>query len=161
MDALVTSTGRSPSWARANAVTVPMALAVAVVALMQTISIPLLTTLPEVFDTNLAAVSWVATITLIVGAAVNPIIGRMGDVYGKRPLLLGCLAAAVVGSVVGALADTLLVVIAAGRSRDSARASSRWPMGSFATRCQGATCPRAVAVITAAGAGIGAGLGPS
>src|SRR5512134_2603512 len=74
-----------------------LAFGVAVIALMQTMSIPLLPVMAEAFDTSIAAVSWVATATLIVGAAANPIIGRMGDMYGKRRLLLGCLGVAIGG----------------------------------------------------------------
>ena len=116
MDALVSSTGRSPSRARANVVAVSMAFAMAVVALVQTSSIPLLTALPEAFDASIASVSWVATSTLVVGAAVDPIVGRMGDMYGKRPLVLGCLGAAVVGAW-WRPRRPLLVVLGAGRSR--------------------------------------------
>ncbi len=87
--------------ARSLRVTGSVAFAVAVIALMQTISIALLAALPVAFDTDIAAVSWVATPPSIVGAAANPIVGRMGDMYGKRPLLLVCLAAALAGSVAG------------------------------------------------------------
>ena len=52
--------------------------------MLQTVSIPLLPALTSAFDTSIASVSWVATSTLIVGAAANPIIGRVGDMYGKR-----------------------------------------------------------------------------
>src|SRR5688572_6034779 len=97
--------------ARSVRVTASVSFAMAVMALVQTISIPLLPAFPDVFGSSIASVSWVATSTLIVGAAINPIVGRMGDMYGKRPLMIGCLGAAIVGSVIGATANSLLVVV--------------------------------------------------
>jgi MFS family permease len=123
-----------PGWrVRSVLVTASVSLAVAVMALMQTISIPLLPALPEPFDTDITSVSWVATSTLLVGAAVNPIVGRMGDIYGKRTLLLCCLGAAVLGSVLGALAGSLLVVIAGRAVQGIGSGASRWPTGSSVT----------------------------
>ena len=55
-----------------------LGFAVAAIALMQTISIPLLPVLAEAFDTSIAAVSWVATSTLIVGAAATRSSGGWG-----------------------------------------------------------------------------------
>lgn len=146
--------------ARTIGVTGSLAFAVAVMALVQTISIPLLPALPSAFDTDIAAVSWVATSTLVVGAAVNPVVGRVGDMYGKRTLLLVCLGAAVAGSVLAALAGSLLVVVA-GRAVQGI-GSGVIPLSYAIIRDElpARHLGRAVAVVTAAGAGLGAGLGP-
>jgi MFS family permease len=137
-----------------------VAFAVAIIALMQTTSIALLPALPEVFDVSIASVSWVATATLITGAAVNPIVGRMGDMYGKRRLLLVCLGATLLGSVLGMVADSLLVVIAARAVQGLG--SGVVPLAYAIVRDE---LPirhvgRAVSVVTAAGAALGAGAGP-
>ena len=137
-----------------------LAFGVAVIALMQTISIPLLPVLAEAFDTSIAAVSWVATATLIVGAAANPIIGRMGDMYGKRRLLLGCLAVAVGGCVIAATARSLPVVVAGRAVQGLGSGVIPLSYGIIRDQLPGRHVGRGIAVITAAGAGLGAGLGP-
>jgi MFS family permease len=152
--------GPARSAARPALVIGSVAFAVAVIALMQTISIPLLPALPDAFDTSIASVSWVATTTLIVGAAVNPIIGRMGDVYGKRRLMLACLGAAAAGTVVSATADSLLVVIAGRAVQGLGSGVIPLSYGIIRDELPARLLSRGVAMVTAAGAGIGAGLGP-
>jgi MFS family permease len=157
-----TATAGAPerSTVRSVLVTASVAFAVAVVALMQTISIPLLPVLPEAFDTTIVSVSWVATTTLIVGAAINPIIGRMGDVYGKRPLMLACLGAAIAGTVVSATAGSLLVVVIGRVVQGLGSGVIPLSYGIIRDELPARRLSRAVAAVTAAGAGIGAGLGP-
>jgi MFS family permease len=141
-------------------VTGSLAFAVAVVALTQTSSIPLLPALSSAFDTSIASVSWVATSTLVVGAAVNPAVGRMGDMYGKRILLLGCLVATVAGSVIGALAGSLALVIAARALQGIGAGVIPLAYGMLRDELPSHVLGRAVSVVTGAGAGLGAGLGP-
>jgi MFS family permease len=141
-------------------VTGVLALTMSAVAIMQVISIPLLPSLPEIFGTSISSASWVATATLISGAAVNPIIGRMGDMYGKRTLLLGCLGIAVTGTVLGALADSLLVLIVSRGLAGIGSGVIPLTYGIIRDQLDPAHLGRGVAVITAAGAGVGAGLGP-
>jgi MFS family permease len=141
-------------------VTSAVAFAVAVVALTQTIAIPLLPALPSAFDSDIASVSWVATATLITGAAINPVIGRIGDMYGKRALMLGCLGAGIAGSVVAAVAGSLLVVIVGRAIQGLAAGVIPLAYGIVRDELPAAHLSRAVAVVTAAGAGLGAGLGP-
>ena len=134
-----------------------VAFAVAV-AIMQTISIPLLPALPRSSTPASPPHRGWPRRTLIVGAAVNPIIGRMGDVYGKRRLLLVCLAR---GRRDGRAGHGRL---AAGRHRRASRPGSRsgYPAayGIIRDELSPPASARGVAMVTAAGAGIGAGLEP-
>jgi MFS family permease len=155
----VAATDRTPG-RRLPPAAVAAAFAVAVVAVLQTVSIPLLPALTTAFDTSLASVSWVATSTLIVGAAANPILGRAGDMYGKRRLVLGCLAAAVVGCVISATAGSLAVVVAGRAVQGLASGVIPLAYGVIRDHVSSRQLGRAVALVTAAGAGIGAGLGP-
>lgn len=52
------------------------------------------------------------TSTLLSGAVATPIMSRLGDLYGERRLLIISLTVMVVGSLVGALTNDFLVVIA-------------------------------------------------
>lgn len=88
-----------------------LALAGVVVALMQTIVIPLVPELPRLLDASAADTTWAITATLLAGAVATPVMGRLGDMYGKRRMLLVSLGLLVAGSVVGALSDTLVPMI--------------------------------------------------
>lgn len=79
-----------------------------VVALMQTIIVPLIPSLPTLLDAAPADTSWALTITLLTGAVVTPIGGRLGDMYGKRRMLVASMGAVATGSVVSALSTSLV-----------------------------------------------------
>lgn len=82
-----------------------------VVSLMQTLVIPLIPSLPGLLDTSASNASWVITATLLAGAVVTPISGRLGDMFGKRRILFASLLALVVGSVICALFSALIPVV--------------------------------------------------
>lgn len=92
-----------------------LALAGTVVALMQTLVLPIVAVLPHALQTTPAAASWATISTLIAGAVANPVLGRLGDRYGKRRVLLIGLGCLVAGSVVCATANSIGPLIA-GRS---------------------------------------------
>ncbi|UQE76618.1 MFS transporter [Gordonia sp. PP30] len=82
-----------------------------VVALMQTIIVPLIPLLPSLLSTSATNSSWTLTITLLVGAVVTPISGRLGDMFGKRTVLVASLIAVAVGSAVCALSASFLIFL--------------------------------------------------
>ena len=93
---------------RPNAIVVVLAFAGIVAALMQTLVIPLIAELPQLLDTTASNASWVITATLLAAAVATPVSGRLGDLYGKRRILLVCLVllvARLAGVRAGALGD--------------------------------------------------------
>lgn len=88
-----------------------LAFAGIVVAVMQTLLVPVFKDLPGLLDTSLSNATWVMTATLLAGAVSTPIMGRLGDLYGKRRMLLLSLAVMVVGSLICAFTDNLLIMI--------------------------------------------------
>ena len=78
-----------------------------VVSLSQTLVIPLLGMLPAILGTSAVNAAWVVTVTLLAGAVAGPVMGRLGDLYPKKYVLIGCTAVMVVGSVVCALSSSL------------------------------------------------------
>ncbi|MGH4027950.1 MFS transporter [Actinomycetota bacterium Odt1-20B] len=88
-----------------------LAFAGIVVAVMQTLLVPVIKDLPTLLHTAPSNATWVMTATLLAGAVATPIMGRLGDLYGKRRMLLTSLAVMVVGSLVCAFTDDLLVMI--------------------------------------------------
>ncbi|MDX3642336.1 MFS transporter [Streptomyces sp. MB09-02B] len=104
-------TANPPTAARPGGVIATLALAGIVAAIMQTLVTPLLTELPTILDTSAANASWVITATLLTGAVFGPVGGRLGDLYGKRRMLLVCCAPLIIGSVVCALSSTVVPMI--------------------------------------------------
>ncbi|MFJ3206508.1 MFS transporter [Streptomyces flaveolus] len=97
---------------RVSGATVPvLAFAGIVVAVMQTLLVPVIKDLPRLLDTTPSNATWVLTSTLLSGAVATPIMGRLGDLYGKRRMLIVSLAVMVVGALVSAFTDALLPMI--------------------------------------------------
>ncbi|MFC6880214.1 MULTISPECIES: MFS transporter [Actinomadura] len=82
-----------------------------VVAVMQTLLVPIIAELPHLLSTSAANATWVMTATLLAGAVATPIMGRLGDLFGKRRMLLASLALMVVGSLIAAVSSDLVPVV--------------------------------------------------
>ncbi|WP_415957748.1 MFS transporter [Streptomyces sp. 021-4] len=89
-----------------------LAFAGIVAALTQTLVVPLIAQLPTLFDTSASNASWVITATLLAAAVSTPVAGRLGDMYGKRRMLLVSLVPLILGSVVCALSSSVIPMIA-------------------------------------------------
>jgi MFS family permease len=83
------------------------------VSLMQTLVIPLLPQFPRLLSAPPATVAWLVTATLVAGAVCAPVLGRLGDMYGKRRMLLVALGMVTIGSALGAVAPNVAVLIVA------------------------------------------------
>ncbi|MFJ3672029.1 MFS transporter [Streptomyces sp. NPDC090106] len=111
-DALARPTGAGGSAPpRTNAVVAVLAFAGIVVSLMQTLVIPIVAELPTLLDAPASDTAWAVTATLLAAAVATPVIGRLGDMFGKRRMLLVSVVLLIVGSVVCAMADTLVPMI--------------------------------------------------
>ncbi|WP_329320821.1 MFS transporter [Streptomyces sp. NBC_01262] len=82
-------------------------------AVMQTVVVPLLPDLPRLTGASIGSVSWMVTATLLAGAVLTPVLGRAGDMYGKRRVLLIALGLMTTGSLVCALTSDIRLLIAA------------------------------------------------
>ncbi|WNV92059.1 MFS transporter [Umezawaea sp. Da 62-37] len=76
-------------------------------SLMQSLVIPLIPEFPRLLHASPVDTSWVITATLLAAAVITPVSGRLGDLHGKRRVLLASLFALVVGSVVSALTESV------------------------------------------------------
>ncbi|MFB7499865.1 MFS transporter [Streptomyces sp. NPDC056161] len=88
-----------------------LALASIVASLMQTLIVPLIGQLPTLLHTSAGNASWTVTATLLAAAVTTPAIGRLADLYGKKPMLLVSTVPLVAGSVVCATAGSLAPMI--------------------------------------------------
>ncbi|CAJ62439.1 MULTISPECIES: MFS transporter [Frankia] len=82
-------------------------------AISQVSIVPLLPDLPRLTGASASNVSWLLTVTLLVGAVVTPLFGRAGDIFGKRRMLLVALGMLTTGSVLCALTSNIWLLIPA------------------------------------------------
>ncbi|BCK53216.1 hypothetical protein NWFMUON74_09880 [Nocardia wallacei] len=101
-----TGTARHP-----GAILGVMAFAGIVASLTQTLVVPLLGQMPQLLHTSASNATWVVTASLLAGAVTTPVAGRLGDLLGKRRVLLASVVPLVVGSVICAVASSLWPMI--------------------------------------------------
>ncbi|HEU4942331.1 MAG TPA: MFS transporter [Gaiellaceae bacterium] len=82
------------------------------IALQQTMVVPALPALQREFDTTTAWVTWLLTGFLLSASVATPLLGRLGDQYGKERLLLISLLIFFAGSVAAIFAPNIAVLIA-------------------------------------------------
>jgi EmrB/QacA subfamily drug resistance transporter len=126
-EAALDAPGGQPAARRTGLIVTVLAFTGVLSALMQTIVVPLLGTLPELLHTSSSNASWVVTATLLAAAATTPISGRLGDMYGKRRILIACIILLIAGSVLCALSSSFLPVVI-GRTLQGS-ATSVIPLG--------------------------------
>ncbi|WP_216590973.1 MFS transporter [Streptomyces brasiliscabiei] len=98
--------------ANASGAIVPvLAFAGIVVAVMQTLLVPVIKDLPQLLGTSPSNATWVLTSTLLSGAVATPIMGRLGDLFGKRRMLLASLSVMVVGALISGFTSALVPMI--------------------------------------------------
>ncbi|WP_245545867.1 MFS transporter [Nocardia higoensis] len=106
------ATHAKPAARSANRLLTPvLCLSGVVVALQQTLVIPLLHEFPAILGVDYASATWLVTATLLAGAVATPIVSRLADMFGKRRMMLVSLATMVVGSVLAAVGGTFLMVL--------------------------------------------------
>lgn len=98
------------------------------VALTQTLLVPVLPEIQANLGSTTTGTQWLLTSTLLVAAIAVPVFGRLGDLYGKRLMLMVSIAALVIGSLICALAGDNLVVMIVGRAITGA-SSAAIPLG--------------------------------
>jgi MFS family permease len=112
-------------------------------------------------DASPTTLAWLLTAVLLSGAVAPPILGRFGDMFGKRRMLAASLCAFAAGSAVsgiGAVADSTAVVIA-GRALTGVGGAA-FPLSFGIVRDEFPTERVAPALGALSGSfGIGAGLG--
>jgi len=82
-------------------------------ALMSSIVGPALPDIQEKLGTSVDSVTWVMTAYLLSASVATPLIGRLGDIYGKVRCFVAVLVLLAVGGVIAAVADSLAVMLLA------------------------------------------------
>ena len=80
-------------------------------ALLQSLVVPALPEIQASLHTSESAVAWVLTAFLLSASVSTPILGRLGDMYGKERLLLIVLVMLAVGTLISAVATSLWLML--------------------------------------------------
>ncbi|WP_091486605.1 MFS transporter [Microbacterium pygmaeum] len=78
---------------------------------MFTLMVPIQSKLPELLNASRDDTAWVVTSTLLAAAVITPISGRLGDMYGKRRIVLVLLGVMIAGSVIAAFSPGIVGII--------------------------------------------------
>src|SRR6478735_6851570 len=98
---------------RSGLIVLVLALCGTAVSLMQTLVVPLLPDFPALLGTSSANASWLVTVMLLTSAVTTPILSRLADMHGKRRMIVISLVALLCGSLLGAIGDSLGILIVA------------------------------------------------
>jgi EmrB/QacA subfamily drug resistance transporter len=90
---------------------VVLALGAISYALLQSLVAPALPDIQHALHTSENSVSWILTAYLLSASVATPLIGRLGDMYGKERLLMIVLLLLSVGTLVSALASSLPLML--------------------------------------------------
>jgi EmrB/QacA subfamily drug resistance transporter len=80
-------------------------------ALAQTMVAPALPDIQRTLHTSTTSVTWVLTAYLLTASVATPIVGRLGDMFGKERMLLMTLGFFAMGSLVAALSHSIAVLV--------------------------------------------------
>jgi EmrB/QacA subfamily drug resistance transporter len=127
-------------------------------ALLQSLVAPALPDIQHALNTSVNSVSWVLTAYLLSASIATPLIGRMGDMYGKERLLVVVLALLIVATIVSALASTLPVMLVGRVVQGAAGGIFPLAIGIIRDEFPRERVAGAIGMISAL-AGVGGGLG--
>src|SRR5436190_18822013 len=88
-----------------------LALAAIGYALLQSLVAPALPDIQHALHTSVNGVSWVLTAYLLSASIATPLIGRLGDMYGKERLLVAVLVVLCGATVISAVASSLPLML--------------------------------------------------
>ncbi|MGC0364440.1 MFS family permease [Rhodococcus sp. 27YEA15] len=92
-------------------ITAILCLSGTVVALQQTLVIPLLPDFPHILGITSDDASWLVTVTLLTSAIATPIVSRLADMFGKRRMMLVSMTMIVLGSLVAAIGGNFVSLL--------------------------------------------------
>ncbi|MFD0522547.1 MFS transporter [Paractinoplanes durhamensis] len=81
------------------------------VSALQTLVVPVVANIQADLGVSATSASWVVTANLLAAAVLTPMLGRLGDLYGRRPVMLGVLVVVLAGSVLAATTSSLPLLL--------------------------------------------------
>jgi EmrB/QacA subfamily drug resistance transporter len=105
------ATVRTGRHANTTLVVLFLSLAGLAFSVLQSLVAPALPVMARDLHTTTSNVSWILTAYLLAASVLTPIVGRLGDMLGKRRVMLAVLVLLAVGTLISALAPNLGVLI--------------------------------------------------
>ncbi|MEU1433735.1 MFS transporter [Streptomyces sp. NPDC005786] len=157
-----TSQAEAPAAGARGGTAAPFAallLAVLSFSLMQTMVVPALPDLKREFDASTTGVSWVLSSFLLTASVATALLGRVGDMFGKRRVLIASLGVFAAGTLLAALSDSLPLLIAARAVQGVGSAAFPLAFGIVRDQFPRERVPVAIGLISSTfGIGFGVGL---
>jgi EmrB/QacA subfamily drug resistance transporter len=135
-----------------------LAVAAATFAVLQSLVAPALPEIQRDLHASATAVTWVLTAYLLSASILTPIVGRLGDMFGKERTLVCSLGMLGAGTLLAALATNIDVLIAARVIQGGGGAIFPLAFGIIRDEFPRERVAQGIALISAI-LGIGAGLG--
>jgi predicted MFS family arabinose efflux permease len=88
-----------------------LGLGVTTLSLLQSLVVPVLGTIEDQLGVSAGAAGWVLTANLLAAAVLTPVLGRLGDLRGERPVILGILVAVAVGTLLAIVTSSLPLLL--------------------------------------------------
>jgi MFS family permease len=104
--------GDAPAGPKVTVTLVLVAAAGLVVSLSMSLLVPVLPQLASDLHTSATSTQWLLTATMLSGAVAVPVLGRLGDLYGKKRVIVASLVAFIAGSLICACTSSIGVMIA-------------------------------------------------
>jgi MFS family permease len=129
-------------------------------ALSQTLILPAMPALVRELGASPLAVSWLLTAYLVAASVATPLIGKLGDLYGRGRMLAAVMLVFIVGSIACALGDSLGLLLAGRILQGTAGGVFPLAYGIIRDTFPAATRMRAIGTLSVS-LGVGAALGPA
>ena len=127
-------------------------------AVLQSLVAPALGTIGNELGVSGSDASWILTAYLLAAAVLTPVFSRLGDMVGKRKIIIVVLVILLVGTILAALAPTLIVLVIARVLQGSAGAILPLSIGIVRDELPKERVPTSIGLLSAI-FGIGAGIG--
>ena len=137
---------------------VVLALAGLDFGLESAIVLPALPAIADHYDASVVALAWFASGFLLASAVAIPLLGRLGDLFGKRLILLVALSGFGIGSLLCAVTDSVAVAIAGRVIQGVGGAAPALSFGLARDTVDREQLPRALGIIVG-GIGVGGAAG--
>jgi len=135
-----------------------LALSTFMIVVMQTMVMPIMAGQAESLGVSMADISWIVTVNLLSAAVFTPVLASLGDLMGRKRVLLITLAFVTIGSVLVAMAPTFAVVLVGRVLQGMGFAAMPLAVGIVRSIFPAERVPSSLSLLSAL-TGIGAGAG--